>query len=189
MITVGYGDISATNTYERVYCVFLQLVGIACFTFITGALSSILSNYDLSQAVLQEKILHLNKLKQTLNISDELYAEIRTSLNFEANNNHSELDYFLDDLPLSLRVELSMTVHKLIFKEFPLFTQIGEKQKGFINWISAQFKAQILSQGSIIYNEDDEITTFYFQTKGLAAFILPKMSGMVYAIIDPEKQI
>ena len=82
-----------------------------------------------------------------------------------------------------------MTVHKLIFKEFPLFTQIGEKQKGFINWISAQFKAQILIQGSIVYNEDDEITTFYFQTKGLAAFVLPKMSGMVYAIIDPEKQL
>jgi hypothetical protein len=52
MITVGYGDISATNTNERVYCVFLMLVGVCCFTFITGALSSILSNYDISQAVL-----------------------------------------------------------------------------------------------------------------------------------------
>ena len=39
----------------------------------------------------------------------------------------------------------------------------------------------------MVYNENDEIDNFYFITKGLSAFILPKMSGMIYAIIDPEK--
>ena len=50
MTTVGYGDISATNTYERLFCIVLMFVGVSCFTFISGALSSILSNYDQSQA-------------------------------------------------------------------------------------------------------------------------------------------
>jgi hypothetical protein len=39
----------------------------------------------------------------------------------------------------------------------------------------------------MVYNEDDEIDGFYFMTKGLGAFILPKLSGMVFAIIDPQK--
>lgn len=63
MTTVGYGDISATNTYERLFCIVLMFVGVSCFTFISGALSSILSNYDQSQAAYQEKLLHLNKLR------------------------------------------------------------------------------------------------------------------------------
>ena len=48
--TVGYGDLSASTTAERIYCIFIMLAGVTSFTFISGALSSILSNYDNSQA-------------------------------------------------------------------------------------------------------------------------------------------
>lgn len=41
----------------------------------------------------------------------------------------------------------------------------------------------------MVYDEDDEIDGLYFMTKGLSAFILPKLSGMIFAIIDPEKTV
>jgi hypothetical protein len=85
-------------------------------------------------------------------------------------------------------MELKMTLHKLVFKEFHLFTEIGH-DKYYITWISSHLKPSILIQGQTVYNEDDEIDGFYFVTKGLSSFILPRMSGMIYAIIDPEKQI
>ena len=44
--TVGYGDMSASTDLERLYCIILMLTGVSIFTFISGALSSILSNYD-----------------------------------------------------------------------------------------------------------------------------------------------
>jgi hypothetical protein len=50
--TVGYGDLSASTTIERIYCIIIMLAGVTAFTFISGALSSILSNYDTSQAQL-----------------------------------------------------------------------------------------------------------------------------------------
>ena len=80
-----------------------------------------------------------------------------------------------------------MTLHKMVFKEFTLFSDIGDKY--YITWISAHLKPRILIQGQTVYNEDDEIDGFYFVTKGLSSFILPRMSGMIYAIIDPEKQM
>ena len=46
--TVGYGDLSASTTIERIYCIIIMLAGVTAFTFISGALSSILSNYDTS---------------------------------------------------------------------------------------------------------------------------------------------
>ena len=61
--TVGYGDLSASTTLERVFCIIIMLAGVTTFTFISGALSSILSNYDNSQALLQEKLLYLSKLR------------------------------------------------------------------------------------------------------------------------------
>jgi len=46
--TVGYGDITPVNTNERVFCIVLMVVGVSSFTFVSGALSSILSSYDQS---------------------------------------------------------------------------------------------------------------------------------------------
>jgi hypothetical protein len=48
IVTVGYGDIYPINTYERVVCIILMVIGVISFTFTTGALSSIISSYDSS---------------------------------------------------------------------------------------------------------------------------------------------
>ena len=48
--TVGYGDISAMTTSERIYVVILMLSGVSAFTFLSGALSSIIQSYDVHQA-------------------------------------------------------------------------------------------------------------------------------------------
>jgi hypothetical protein len=45
--TVGYGDISGTCTVERIVCVFLHLIGVLSYSFLSGALTSIIFNYDL----------------------------------------------------------------------------------------------------------------------------------------------
>jgi len=81
--TVGYGDVKGGNTTERVFCMILMVIGVSCFSFISGALASIMSTYDTSQAALQEKLLFLNKLKATCHISEGLYDEIRRALNFD----------------------------------------------------------------------------------------------------------
>jgi len=78
--TVGYGDMSASTTIERIFCIAIMFAGVTSFTFISGALSSILSNYDTSQAALHEKLLYLGKLRQQHNISDELFQDIRRAL-------------------------------------------------------------------------------------------------------------
>jgi hypothetical protein len=43
MTTVGYGDQSANTTPERIFISILMICGVIVFTFISGALSSILS--------------------------------------------------------------------------------------------------------------------------------------------------
>ena len=40
--TVGYGDIHPQTSIERVYSIFLMIVGVVAFSFLSGSLASIL---------------------------------------------------------------------------------------------------------------------------------------------------
>lgn len=62
ILTVGYGDIIAQSTQEKLLCILLMLIGVLSFSFFTGSLSSIISNYDSSEAKLKEKISTLNAI-------------------------------------------------------------------------------------------------------------------------------
>ena len=77
-----------------------------------------------------------------------------------------------------------MAVHNKAFENFPFFIKIGNRN--FINWIYGYLKPMILTQGQVIYTEQDQIDGFYFMTKGLASFSLPKYNNMIAAVIDPE---
>ena len=44
--TVGYGDVSPETSSERIFCILLMIVGVTSFTFVSGALSSIMQNRD-----------------------------------------------------------------------------------------------------------------------------------------------
>lgn len=52
VLTVGYGDISAESVSEKILCIILMIIGVISFSFATGSLSSIISNYDQYEAVL-----------------------------------------------------------------------------------------------------------------------------------------
>ena len=53
--TVGYGDISGTNTTERVICILLMIIGVLFFSFSSGSLTQIISNYEKVNLKLLEK--------------------------------------------------------------------------------------------------------------------------------------
>ena len=62
LVTVGYGDITAYSTNERIVCIFLMMLGVVSFSFATGAVASLISSHDSDQAQLKEKITTLNEI-------------------------------------------------------------------------------------------------------------------------------
>jgi hypothetical protein len=62
MTTVGYGDMYAKTNAERVFCLGLMILGVSIFTYISGALTSIITVLDETDAVYEQKIMFLNKL-------------------------------------------------------------------------------------------------------------------------------
>ena len=78
--TVGYGDISGSNTTEWVFCSIMMVIGVISFSYANGTLASILANYDEQNAELQEKINILNKVYKQYYLPLELYVRCKRNL-------------------------------------------------------------------------------------------------------------
>ena len=62
-----------------------MLIGVICFSFASGSLSSILSSLDSTSAELKEKMGVLNRIYSQYGIPLEFYGRLKTAL-------HSNLD-------------------------------------------------------------------------------------------------
>lgn len=60
--TVGYGDINGNNTFEMLFCCLIMIFGVVGFSFVTGSMSSILSNIDVNNAFVNERMETLKEL-------------------------------------------------------------------------------------------------------------------------------
>lgn len=47
--TVGYGDLTPTNTYERLFAIIAMVVGVTVFAYFMGSMTSVVSAMNESQ--------------------------------------------------------------------------------------------------------------------------------------------
>ncbi len=63
--TVGYGDILAHTDLERVYAIFIMIVGVVAYGYIIASVAASLANADSGRAQYQEK---LNAVKSYMKV-------------------------------------------------------------------------------------------------------------------------
>lgn len=110
--------------------------------------------------------------------------DIKKALTFDFKTNLVGLDNFVQQLPAHLRFAISHEIHHTYFNRFRLFKEIGHKN--FLGWLGSRLKPRIFSEKLYVYQEGDIADMFYFQTKGVSAFVL-KDCKKFFAVVDPEK--
>ena len=132
LLTVGYGDISAQSIPEKLLCILMMIIGVISFSFATGALSSIISNYDSSEAKLKEKISTLNSIQNDYKIDIDLYNKLIKTIKYDHSRKSKDVILFMDELPHKMKLELAMEIHKRMYETISFFKN---KDKSFILWI------------------------------------------------------
>ena len=132
ILTVGYGDISAINATEKLLCILLMIIGVISFSFATGSLSSIIANYDSSEAQLKEKLSILNAIQDEYSIDLDLYNKCVRTVRYDHSKKQRDFINFLDELPHKVKVELAMQIHKRMYEALKFFKG---KDKSFIAWV------------------------------------------------------
>lgn len=65
---------------ERIFTSIVMLMGVIAFSFMNGALSNIIANYDTSNAIYQEKLVMLNRIHRDYSLPENLYIRLIKSL-------------------------------------------------------------------------------------------------------------
>ena len=145
--TVGYGDIAANNHVERVFAIFMLFVGVGTFSFVSGSLSSIITNYDNSQAVLKQKIATLDQLKKQYKLPETFYNELVQTITFEHSKKVDGLGSLMESLPLGMKCRLATEIHRDVLEHFPLFN----KEKSFLGWVGHRLLPRMFNEKQYIY--------------------------------------
>lgn len=183
--TVGYGDLYATNTFEKNLLIFILLVGISQFSLIVANFNSLLAEIDKNSSIGEDMdelttwLTLLENCKQK--VSQEIKDKIQAHFQYYWENDRlhdlalcwwqdmslqgltTSQDQYLNDMPEQ---------HRKVILEF-LFDDLGAKypvffgqQKEVIVALSLHFQPRFFSQGQAIIDKDDEVEEVIFVMKG-----------------------
>lgn len=93
--TVGYGDILGNNNQERGLAILLMIIGVTCFSFLTGSLSSIVQNLDAGKAEYQQRLQKVHIISSKYKLSRELRMRIINQMNFTKISEQEEIRMML----------------------------------------------------------------------------------------------
>jgi hypothetical protein len=130
--TVGYGDISAGSTPERIYSLFIMSIGVLMYSYAIGSLTSIVAAIDAKNAKVNERLQTLYSIKHDFRINQEIYDKVRKIIKYNLTQDQNRQLKFLQILPHKLRIELSQIIHENIIKKLYFFKDRPSEFLGFV---------------------------------------------------------
>ena len=123
MSTIGYGDISASTSQERMVAVVVMCIGCAFFAWITGRITHILTKESICTSNFEHKMEELNEWMDARVLSQELVDRIKGfyMIRFPTMKVFHEAR-ILEDLPTSLRKETYIELYRDIVCQVPMFS-------------------------------------------------------------------
>lgn len=152
--TVGYGDINAGTTIERVYNLFIMSFGVLLYSFAIGSLSSIVSTLDQKTAEMNQKLQILSSIKKEFNLDQSIYDKVRKVIKFDLSRNQKDKMMFLQELPNKLRIELSQIMHDKVIQNLYFFR---DQPSDFFAYVAPLLKPVKFSQNDYLYKCQDMI--------------------------------
>lgn len=123
IFTVGYGDILSNNKFERTYNIILMIVGIMLYSFALTSISNIIKNNNEKNKDYENKKEYLNHISTKYIINKELYSKLSRHLSYQKKVDKSNKIEFLNQLPISLRNELILGMHKNMIQTMNFFKE------------------------------------------------------------------
>ena len=182
LTTVGYGDITCYSLNERIYQLFLLIVGIMAYSYSVTAFSNFVQKINEKSADYSKKKTILDEIKMANhNMPQELYERILKYLNYKYKHEKKYKNLIFDSLPVTLKNDLISEMYKPIIKNFIFFKNFHNKD--FIVRVILAFKAIIAYKNDILVTEGDLLEDIMFVKKGALSVELP------INISNPQKNI
>ena len=182
LTTVGYGDITCCCLSERIFQVFLLIIGIMAYSWIVSSFSNFIKKLNEKSVDFEKKKNILDEIKiNNPNLPDELYDNIIRYLKFKHFHEKNFKNIIFDCLPVGLKNNLIYEMYKPIIKNFIFFKNF--QNTDFIVQVILSFKPILAYKNYILVNEGDLIEEVIFVKHGVLSVELP------INMTDPQENI
>lgn len=172
LVTVGYGDISATSSLERVVAVLWMMFGVCFFSFTIGSLTSMITNIDTKETVLTNKLAIIDEFSREAKLDKVLRARLRHAIKYlteKTGFSWTDKQNIFNELPKNLKYEVAMAMHQGAVRTLPYFE---DKNEVFIASVVPFLLPMFATAGSFVYKENEYADEVYFLTKGRCALVV-----------------
>lgn len=162
--TIGYGDITPVTNSQIVFTMFIEIIGVGTYGYLIGKMASFFTKKDPAKTRYMSNLEELSTLVKLRSIPRDLQMRIR---NYHTYMYNQRLGYdemsFLEKLPESLKVELSLCLKKDLIDRITLFKGQDEN---FLMDVALHLSPVVFTPGDYIFREGDEALNMYFVVRG-----------------------
>lgn len=130
--TVGYGDVAANTSGERLLSMLVMAIGASMFAFVCGNMTSIVVNFDKEAYLRQRKLDTLNNYMRKRGLSKMLKTKCRTFCRHIWQKTVFNEMQVLRDFSPGLRMLVAMEVHSVTIRSIPIFESLSETHIGLL---------------------------------------------------------
>eukprot|EP00347_Sterkiella_histriomuscorum_P000928 403373987 len=176
--TVGYGDFSALNSWEKIYLLFLEFTGICTFSVITGNITGLKHQKKIAdiiedkQAEIESFLFEIDK-STSKNLDGETYDQAKEYIGIcylEGIQAQMKEGGYFELLPPKLKDKLVFTALKKYYQKFYYFFNDVSSQNfapnTFVGKILVNLDCQIYQPGVEVIQARQEVDRLYFVYKG-----------------------
>lgn len=162
---VGFGDMHATNTNERIFSIVTEIVGACGFGYLIGNITKILGNWNREKSTRAEKLSMVQAFVQKKAIPKNLKAQLlRYFRHYIAKTSAFDERELLCEFSLSLRGEILHETYKNSFFLIPAFMRLSPQ---FVMDMAMFIKPLIAVKGDVLAKENAVGTEMFILNSGI----------------------
>lgn len=164
LTTVGYGDVTPQTNKQMVFTIFIMILGVGVYGYVIGNIAHILGKKDPAKAKYLDNMDKLSALSNFRSIPFTLQERIRDYYFYMWKKRFGyDESSFLENLPPSLKAEVSLHLKKEVIEKIPLFK---DADKSFIEEVSFFLRPVVLTPGDCVFKTGDVGNEMYFVVQG-----------------------
>jgi hypothetical protein len=164
VFSIGYGDISSVNMYERIFNIILMIFGVLLYSFTITSLSNIVVKIDKKEKQYNKRVDFLDEVRLKYRLDPKLYRTLYRFLTYDLQTNKINKKMILNELPQRLQYNLIMQIYKKPIDTLKLFDNTPSDFKFKTVTMLKQLK---MIKGEYLIKKGDFLEEIYFIKKGI----------------------
>ena len=173
LTTVGYGDLTCISLSEKIFGLFMEVVGICSYSWALTEISNYIKVLNEKKEELSNKIQILDDIKLNCYrlFPDELYDRTKRYLKYKHFNEKKNIHLIFEELPIGLRNTLIYEIYKPEIHNFKFFNDFPNSD--FVVKVILAFKPILALKNDILIKNGELVEDIIFVKKGSLSLEIP----------------